>query len=353
MSSSDDDGPLSLRVPAKLPAERREPAARAAAPAWMEELMMKVNELRMLLRWLARTWFAVEKQAGLARELRMSTPELSHFLTGNATRGKIALGQLDRMRKHIYRQLASAELPLKIISPPATSVHLGTKTRARTPSAAATDVNPVTRPSTFPRSSISILTLNLTEAPGNEGGEVRISNLGSAVDDPRWQLQVGSRTIFLRDGFRGLRTMGGRSVLAGRTFEFFIEMLDCPAKPMCHGSPLWVAREYTCSVNDWTAPRILGRSRGANQKLTGNSSPQLLWNAIAGFFEVRTRFRGLDHCGLTHPALQDALDAVLPEPTAMESTPFGERKGKGGLNPDGSWLRQLGALAGDAFGTGG
>ena len=348
--SEEEDLRLSLRRAAKTPpTERKTPPADCAlssAPNWRPEFERKVNQLRALLRWLAKTQFPIEKQTGLAHKLGLSGPELSHFLTGNSFRGKMGPQELDRNRRLILRKLQAAGLPIVIEAPVAEPL-TGPCTRGLniTPPtvSAAPQLSAVSRP------LVSLLTLNLAEAPGSQGGEVQILDIGTPVDDGRWQLMVGGRILFLRKGLRGLRTLGARSALSGRTFEFCVEVLNCPSEPSYHGGPLWVAREYTGSVNYLAASRILGRARGADGTRTGWSSPQLLWKAITDAYQVESRLNGLVHCGLTHPALQDTLDAVMPETAPAPATPFGERKGKGGLNPDGSWLRQLGALAGDSF----
>ena len=348
-SDSEEQLPLSARLTARTPTKRPVPTEHSttAAPAWLAELHSKLDSMHGLLRWLAKTRFPVEKQGGLARILGMSSPQLSAFLNKKNQHGQASVQELDRIRRSILRKLEAAGLPLVIEAPAVDTPGTRTRGSVATPptTSRAADPPPPARP------SVSILTLDLAEATGNEGGEVRISNLGSPVDDPRWQLKVGGSTLFLRNGLRGFRTVGARSALGGRTFEFFLESLNSASEPAVHGGPLWVAREFTGSVNDLASQRIIGRARGTDGKLTGWSSPQLLWNAISDAYQVGTRFNGLIHCGLTHPALQDALDAVRPElsPTPEASHPFGERKGLAHLDPDGSWLRELGVLAGDAF----
>lgn len=47
--------------------------------------------------------------------------------------------------------------------------------------------------------------------------------------------------------------------------------------------------------------------------------------------------------------VQEALHAATSQPQPTQSGRFGDRRGLDGLKADGSWLRQLGALAGDPF----
>ena len=314
--------------------------------------MAKVESFRGLLRWLVETKFLVDRQSGLAAKLGVTAVAVSRFLQGNGCRGEaLNVQHLDKVMRDFRRRLEKTSLPHEILP-----VNLPRKedqhsTRCCTSATATT--RPPPNASTASRPSVAIITADLSEASGSEGGFVLITALGSSVEDNRWQLDVGEKTLFLRSGFRGLRTVGmqARSVMRGRTFEFFVEPLDCPSELAVHGGPLWVAREWTGSSNDICNRRIIGRERGGDGRYIGRSSPRKLWNAIADYCEVGTQMNGLVHCGLTHPVVQGALEAVhnIQPSTAPTAVPFGERKGLAGLNPNGSWLRHIGAIAGPRF----
>ena len=82
-SDSEEQLPLSARLTTRTPTERPVPTEHSttvAPPAWLAELHGKLDSMHARLRWLAKTRFPVEKQAGLARNLGMSSPQLSAFL---------------------------------------------------------------------------------------------------------------------------------------------------------------------------------------------------------------------------------------------------------------------------------
>jgi hypothetical protein len=206
--SSSEDEPLTRRLPTKkLSTQVEQPAA----PAWQAGFMEKVNALRKHLRWLAHTVFPVEKQAGLAASLGMSPSSLSTFLTGNRKcGGEMSVQQLDHARRDMQRRLVAARLPgtMPDVEPltQATVSQFGCgDTLSPSPPTPPTTTSPLLA---NPRPSVAILTVDLAEAPGCEGGVVLFTDLGSAVEDLRWRVKADGVTLFLRNGLRGLRTLG-------------------------------------------------------------------------------------------------------------------------------------------------
>eukprot|EP00966_Prymnesium_polylepis_P010531 242720-Prymnesium_polylepis.1 len=70
------------------------------------------------------------------------------------------------------------------------------------------------------------------------------------------------KVLRLRVGLRGRRTMSARcrASIAGRTFEWWIEVMDCRHEISMHGGPLWVAREVNSTSIESLGQRIIGRA---------------------------------------------------------------------------------------------
>jgi hypothetical protein len=174
--------------------------------------------------------------------------------------------------------------------------------------------------------------------------------------DTRWEMPCprteGRKTLTLRRGFRACRTVE-RGALAGRTFEFWVETLQAPAKPGLHGGPLWVGRELKAmGPLRSEGPCIMGRCPGHA------STPNALWAALSAYCGSETRVGDpLAWCGLLHPSVQALLDvaaAPLPQPSleliAARAAAIGShRDGLRGLREGGSQLRWVGQIAGEAF----
>jgi hypothetical protein len=189
------------------------------------------------------------------------------------------------------------------------------------------------------------------------GGEVHILELGERVEgDARWQMPCprteGTQTLTLRLGFRGRRAVS-RGGLAGRTFEWWVEQLKAPLEPRLNGAPLWVGCEL----------RMVGGlvSRGACVvgRLAGKqSTPAALWTALSKACGSQARVSNpLAWCGLLHPSVQGLLDAAAAPAPHLSLCSLGEQaaaigsrsSGLSGLTGNGSQLRLIGQLAGDAF----
>ena len=77
----------------------------------------------------------------------------------------------------------------------------------------------------------------------------------------------------MRCGFRGRRSVK-RGALAGRTFQFWLELLQLPSEPGLHGGPLWVGQELKWTGEFWSeGSRVVGRYPGQP------STPAALWAA--------------------------------------------------------------------------
>ena len=111
----------------------------------------------------------------------------------------------------------------------------------------------------------------------------------------------------LRVGMRGRRTLSARShsSVAGRTFEWWIEVMESRHDIAMHGSPLWVARELTSDVRT-LGQRIIGRAPLGRGGHGGPSSPELLWQAIRRYCgpDAPRTIAGVAATGLIHPSVQ-------------------------------------------------
>ena len=355
---SEDDTPLSKR--------RRQPQARQSdepaepvTPVQPGRDIERIASLRELVRFLVRTRFAVEKQAGLARSLKISASDLSIFMTGRGPRSTaLTVQQLCARRQSIIRWLTAAGLPTEL--PPSdeptqpTSAETTPQTRASAAEQAAS-CSPVVHGRAMRPPSKPLLAVNLSEVPGGQGGYCYLLAVGEPVPtDARWRIACpgshGDTQLQVRLGMRGRRTFGPRAECAGRTFEWWVDTLDCPVSPSLHGGPLWLARELTGDLRELGAP-IIGRARGADRKPTGESGPTLLWSAIAHHCGIAARLLYQVHCGFVHPDVQELLGVIAATEAALRQapTPYGTRKECSELAKRGGWLRELGQRAGESF----
>eukprot|EP00966_Prymnesium_polylepis_P108499 2511789-Prymnesium_polylepis.1 len=74
------------------------------------------------------------------------------------------------------------------------------------------------------------------------------------LGDGRWEMpcpgSADGKVLRLRVGLRGRRTLSARcrASIAGRTFEWWAEVMACRHEISVHGGPLWVAREVNSSM---------------------------------------------------------------------------------------------------------
>eukprot|EP00966_Prymnesium_polylepis_P008401 193694-Prymnesium_polylepis.1 len=175
------------------------------------------------------------------------------------------------------------------------------------------------------------------------------------LGDGRWEMPTpgcnNGSVLRLRVGLRGRRTMSARchASIAGRTIEWWIEVMDCRHAISVHGGPLWVAREVNSSVAT-LGQRIIGRAPLSVGGYTGPSSPELLWKAISRHCGPDApRLTGVAHTGLIHSSVQALLTAVDEDGDGLPSlSRFGSRSG-GVAGLKDRRLRQLGAAAGVEF----
>eukprot|EP00966_Prymnesium_polylepis_P113470 2623688-Prymnesium_polylepis.1 len=160
-----------------------------------------------------------------------------------------------------------------------------------------------------------------------------------------------SRELRLRVGLRGRRTLSALShaSMAGRTFEWWIEVLDSHHDISVHGAPLWVARELRGDVSS-LGQRIIGRAPLDSGGYAGASSPELLWRAISRYCGPGApRLTGVANTGLIHQSVQALLEAVEEQGDGLPSLlGFGSRSGGVAALKD-RCLRDIGAAAGVAF----
>lgn len=251
----------------------RAPATSAAAPstgeeaadaAWVSERdeidrieearqqrLRKHPQLRELLAWLVQTKCS-GSQAALARKLQLRPAFLSEYNTQMARSVKLTSTQLNTYHAKISAAILAAELPTML---PLAEPGLATpspSTNASLPRTQSKCFNNSIPPPTAPPKSnapVAVLTLNLSEVAGHQGGQVLILDVGQVQEqdpDPRWMLNVKGTPLRLRPGLRARYTFGVRSsALGGRTFEWWIETLVSDAELNHNGGPLWVAREVT------------------------------------------------------------------------------------------------------------
>jgi hypothetical protein len=311
--SSEDDTPLSQRLRQPQPRQSDEPAEPVTPVPPPSRDKERIALLRELVLFLVKTRFVVEKQGGLARELGISSNVLSEFMTGRGThKTNLSLQQLCQRRQDIIRRLTAAGLPTELPSDPTQPFVAETPPQTRSGAAAEQGAscprNVQMRPSK-PVPSKPVLTVNLNDAPGSEGGFCYLLAVGEPVPtDGRWLIACpgsnGDTQLQIRLRMRGRRTFGPRSGCAGRTFEWWVDTLNCPVSPSLHGGPLWLARELTGDLRELGAP-IIGRARGADGNPTGESRPGLLWNAIGEHCGISARLRYEVHCGFKHPDVQE------------------------------------------------
>jgi hypothetical protein len=329
--------------------------------------LCKHERMRALLRWITAAHFS-GKQIRLADALKVSGPWLSQYLKDRDQRGKaFDCRQLNDRCSSISHALVRAELPTEIptVEQVAAAATLASAASAATtantrqsqpakPSAAA----PVfTAPTTTPPKA-AVLSVNLADVEGRlEGGQCHIMALGVPVlGDGRWVMACpggseGADVLRLRVGLRGRRTLSARchASIAGRTFEWWIEVLECRHDIAIHGGPLWVAREVSTNLSS-LGQRIVGRAALERGSYCGPSSPELLWKAISRYCGPEApRLPGVVNTGLIHPSVHALLLVVEEEGDGLPSlSGFGSRSGGvGGLKE--RRLREIGAAAGVAF----
>jgi len=331
--------------------------------------MAKHTQMRALIAWLVEHRFS-GKQSKFCDTIRLAPAELSRYKNGKTCNGaEMLLSDLDARHRWLRGALQKAQLSLEIpvagAIPTETNAGMGTSC-----SAAATSAHAISE--ALPHQSAdatvtnappkaAFLSVNLREVESaKEGGQVHFVNLGVPVADVRWQMDRpgGGRSLHLRDGLRGRRSLCARrgSVLGGRVFEWWLEPINSRQDLAHHGAPLWVARELNGSISS-LGQRIIGRFPSASGGHVGPSSPFLLATAIARHCNIDVRIQGLALTGLIHPAVQELLDAAAESAGLMEQeTPaapastFGARSGGlGGLKEGGSRLREVGDAAGVAF----
>ena len=368
----------------------RAPATWAAAPstgeeaadaAWVSERdeidrieearqqrLRKHPQLRELLAWLVQTKCS-GSQAALARKLQLRPAFLSEYNTQMARSVKLTSTQLNTYHAKISAAILAAELPTML---PLAEPGLATpspSTNASLPRTQSKCFNNSIPPPTAPPKSnapVAVLTLNLSEVAGHQGGQVLILDVGQVQEqdpDPRWMLNVKGTPLRLRPGLRARYTFGVRSsALGGRTFEWWIETLVSDAELNHNGGPLWVAREVTgkaaihvsaVHARSDVGARIIGRAvAAASGTFTGPSTPALLWRAIERRCElpVLSVRAELVLCGLTHPKVQQLLALASHQFQPNATNAIGTRSGGlSGLKEGGSQLREIRRMAGDAF----
>jgi len=250
--------------------------------------------MRAHLRWLTATRFS-GKQIRLADALRVDGPWLSRYMSGKGARGhQFDRSQLNTHFSQIHRALLHAELPTETPTAderaaPATTAATAAATAATTPApkpAKPSAANPVFAPAAAPVSAV--LSVDLANVDGRQsGGQCHIMALGVPVlGGGRWVMACpggseGADVLHLRVGLRGRRTLSARchTSIAGRTFEWCIDVLECRHDITVHGGPLWVAREVSTNLSS-LSQRIIGRAaleRGGycGRRVHGPSRPSL------------------------------------------------------------------------------
>ena len=269
-------------------------------------------------------------QAKLARRLDIRVPTLAEYNTCMARGKSLSAQQLNGLYHEIDRALSKVGLPrtLDEATTPAAGQSGKSPTDSTEAKASPRTTAPVKRPlppSSEPakrRTAGPVLTLDLSEVAGRQGGQVFVMDLGTQhepADPSKWTVEADGHLLQLRLGFRMRRTFGANVVfLGGRTFEWWIETLSAPAELAFDGGPLWVAREVTGMAEVATvfakadvSGRIVGRAIGATGNVTGRSTPALLWRAVERHCgsEERKLSHPLVICGLTHPKVQHEVDA--------------------------------------------
>lgn len=310
-------------------------------------------------------------QAKLARRLDIRVPTLAEYNTGMARGKSLSAQQLNGLYHEIDRALSKVGLPrtLDEATTPAAGQSGKSPTDSTEAKASPRTTAPVKRPlppSSEPakrRTAGPVLTLDLSEVAGRQGGQVFVMDLGTQhepADPSKWTVEADGHLLQLRLGFRMRRTFGANVVfLGGRTFEWWIETLSAPAELAFDGGPLWVAREVTGMAEVATvfakadvSGRIVGRAIGATGNVTGRSTPALLWRAVERHCgsEERKLSHPLVICGLTHPKVQQLFALAAPTQPPPANNSIGTRSGGlSGLKEGGRQLREIRRLAGDAF----
>ena len=341
-------------------------------------------EMRKLIRCLVANWRpparSGKSQASLARLIGLEPQRLSEYMSGKGKNGPLSRPELDSRHFELHRALVRVAAPLEIqpgvpdsttttacdaacdaaSADAAASAASAASSTVSSSSDASSSTAPFKQPSPPPPPKAPVLTMRLGEVEGaKEGGFVYITALGVAVGgDPRWQIERpgGGQPLRLRNGLRGRRTLTARgsSPMAGRSFEWWVDVMDARHDAAHHGGPLWVAREL--GRHSEVGKRIIGRWQGADGRHAGPSSPGLLTKAIAAHCGAEERLLPIPFTGLIHPAMHELLDAAegaagltvpLPPPP-MPS--FGARAGGlAKLKPGGSQLHEVGEYAGVAF----
>ena len=240
----------------------------------------KHERARALLKSLTATRFK-GKQIRLADALQVSNPWLSNYMNEKNSKGSTLdrREQLNDRLSTIIHALRRAGLPTEL--PSADEMAAAAAAAATADAAATTDAatavqskrakpsadNPVfTAPAPTPKAAV--LTVNLADVEGwQEGGMCHVMALGVPVlGDGRWEMpcpgNADDKVLRLRVGLRGRRTMSARcrASIAGRTFEWWIEVMDCRHEISMHGGPLWVAREVNSTSIESLGQRIIGRA---------------------------------------------------------------------------------------------
>ena len=248
-----------------------------AIDAVRRERQTRHERTRNLIRWLTATRF-VGKQAQLAGQLNVTSPWLSNYMHGKNSKGaKLDDSQLNERASTISHALRRTDLPTEV---PAAAE--ATATNSSNPAANAAADATTTNPRTTSKSSATdpvsmrpkqwvpkaaVLSVKLADVSGwSQGGHCHIMALGVPVlGDGRWQIRCpGSSSgsvLQLRVGLRGRRAISARShaSVAGRVFEWWVEVMECRHDISCHGGPLWVARELNSSMTT-LGQRIIGRA---------------------------------------------------------------------------------------------
>ena len=321
----------------------------AAQPA-RNSRQRRHDTLRDIITWISSSRFS--SQQALARRLfpDKSNPEvtLSEFKTGRKNGRALDYFKLNSLYNDITFRFKQAGLPLD----------LPTTTDAE-PAAAPQTPRPTPEPApSAPRRPSALMVLPLKDVEGgNLGGHCLVMDLGTAcpTDDNRWTFIVRGEQKQLRLGYRARYTFGVRAAasLGGRTFEVEVCKLNSVSELLIDGSPLWVAREVTGTVNDLSQRRIVGRACAKSGVHVGGSTPALLWRAIMTYCELPNQrvTKAMDFCGLTHPKVMELMAMVeASPPPPPPSHNIGSCTGRlSNLTENGSQLRRIGALAGPAF----
>ena len=250
-------------------------------------------------------------------------------MKGNNSKGaRLDNQQLNQRLSTIVHTLHRAELPTEIpsadqVAAAATDAAAANATTtatnaSRSMPAKQSAASPIFAASPAPKAAV--LSINLRDVHGwQAGGSCHVMSLGAPVlGDARWEMpspgcEDGS-VLRLRVGLRGRRTMSARchASIAGRTFEWWLEVMGCRHDISVHGGPLWVARELNSSMAT-LGQRIIGRVPLKTGGHTGPSSPELLWKAIPRHCgSDAPRLPGAVNTGLIHPSVQVLLQVLTP-----------------------------------------